>query len=85
MLIVRQDRSKLYDVQLPAVLDMKWYVSCARLTQVPDQVRCHRDMSVTPLLGIADSEGGLSLQELDVENVGHGFLQSDITATEHDL
>ncbi|KAJ7487605.1 WD40-repeat-containing domain protein [Mycena galericulata] len=35
-------------IDLPAVLDMKW---------------CHRSLSATPLLAIADSEGNISLHE----------------------
>ncbi|KAJ7706171.1 WD40-repeat-containing domain protein [Mycena rosella] len=35
-------------IDLPAVLDMKW---------------CHRSFSVPPLLGVADSEGNISLHE----------------------
>ncbi|KAJ7092733.1 WD40-repeat-containing domain protein [Mycena epipterygia] len=35
-------------IDLPAVLDMKW---------------CHRTFSATPLLGVADSEGNISLHE----------------------
>ncbi|GJE86117.1 WD-40 repeat-containing protein [Phanerochaete sordida] len=48
----KNDLSEIDHVSLPAVLDMKW---------------CHRTLDVPPLLGIADSEGGLSLCELDIE------------------
>lgn len=34
--------------------------------------RCHRNTAVSPVLGVADSEGGISLQELDIEKVNFG-------------
>ncbi|KAF8560353.1 WD40 repeat-like protein [Imleria badia] len=40
--------SQLQEIDLPAVLDMKW---------------CHRSSTSTPVLGIADSEGNISLHE----------------------
>ncbi|OBZ79821.1 Diphthine methyltransferase [Grifola frondosa] len=40
--------SLLQETSLPAILDMKW---------------CHRTPSVPPILGIADSEGGITLHE----------------------
>ncbi|KAF8216236.1 WD40-repeat-containing domain protein, partial [Mycena galopus ATCC 62051] len=39
---------KIQAIDLPAVLDMKW---------------CHRPLSTSPLLGVADSEGNISLHE----------------------
>ncbi|KAJ7293583.1 WD40-repeat-containing domain protein [Mycena rebaudengoi] len=39
---------KIQSLDLPAVLDMKW---------------CHRSLAAAPLLGIADSEGNISLHE----------------------
>jgi len=43
-----QGFKKIQAFDLPAVLDMKW---------------CHRSPSVTPILGIADSEGNITLHE----------------------
>ncbi|KAI0801258.1 WD-40 repeat-containing protein [Fomes fomentarius] len=40
----------LHETELPAILDMKW---------------CHRTPSALPLLGIADSEGHITLHELN--------------------
>ncbi|KAI0655085.1 WD-40 repeat-containing protein [Cubamyces menziesii] len=42
----------LQETELPAILDMKW---------------CHRESSATPVLGIADSEGHITLHELRTE------------------
>ncbi|KAJ6575121.1 WD40 repeat-like protein [Mycena capillaripes] len=39
---------QIQSIDLPAVLDMKW---------------CHRSLSAPPLLGVADSEGHISLHE----------------------
>ncbi|KAI0365253.1 WD40 repeat-like protein [Pilatotrama ljubarskyi] len=42
----------LHETELPAILDMKW---------------CHRTSFAAPLLGIADSEGHITLHELDAD------------------
>ncbi|KIY52734.1 WD40 repeat-like protein [Fistulina hepatica ATCC 64428] len=53
----------IQEISLPAILDMKW---------------CHSDAPYQPLLGIADSEGHLSIHELStpsiVVSLSNGFL-----------
>ncbi|THH16897.1 hypothetical protein EW146_g3829 [Bondarzewia mesenterica] len=44
--------SKIQEIYLPAILDMKW---------------CHTSRSRTPLLAIADSEGQITLHEWDLD------------------
>ncbi|RPD82546.1 WD-40 repeat-containing protein [Lentinus tigrinus ALCF2SS1-7] len=56
----------LQETELPAILDMKW---------------CHRDASASPLLGIADSEGHITLHELDSETSALRQIQSISCAT----
>ncbi|KAM5536189.1 hypothetical protein V8D89_010088 [Ganoderma adspersum] len=51
----------IYDVELPAILDMKW---------------CHRAASVSPLVAIADSEGHITLHELQNEESRLDQVQS---------
>ncbi|CAL1695839.1 unnamed protein product [Somion occarium] len=45
--------NQIQEISLPAVPDMKW---------------CHRDVSVNPVLGIADSEGNVSLYEMKIDD-----------------
>ncbi|KAI0361613.1 WD-40 repeat-containing protein [Trametes cingulata] len=53
--------NKLHETKLPAILDMKW---------------CHRTPAATPLLGIADSEGHITLHELDTDESRLRQIQS---------
>ncbi|GBE77939.1 Diphthine methyltransferase [Sparassis crispa] len=48
-------------VSLPAILDMKW---------------CHRAASATPILGIADSEGNITIHEVDSQATKLKRIQS---------
>lgn len=64
-------RHEIQSLNLPAVLDLKWY--CASLTLVesskPIACRCHRTALAAPLLASADSEGGINLFEYEAEKV----------------
>ncbi|OCH96160.1 WD-40 repeat-containing protein [Obba rivulosa] len=62
--------SLLHETALPAVLDMKW---------------CHREPSLPALLGIADSEGGVSLHELSDDGTQLRRLQSVACTKTHTL
>ncbi|KAI0724560.1 WD-40 repeat-containing protein [Cerioporus squamosus] len=68
LLFRAQDEENLHDTEteLPAILDMKW---------------CHRDASVSPLLGIADSEGHITLHELHSDTSKLRQVQSISCAT----
>ncbi|KAI0669892.1 WD-40 repeat-containing protein [Trametes maxima] len=59
----------LDEVELPAILDMKW---------------CHRTLSSTPILGIADSEGHITIHELNDEKSQLRQIQS-ITCASPDV
>ncbi|EMD42052.1 hypothetical protein CERSUDRAFT_102435 [Gelatoporia subvermispora B] len=62
--------SLLQETALPAILDMKW---------------CHRESSVPALLGIADSEGGISLHELSDDGAQLQNMQTIVCAEPHVL
>ncbi|KAL4243426.1 Diphthine methyltransferase [Abortiporus biennis] len=55
------DYKLIREVDLPAVPDMKW---------------CHRTDDVNPILGVADSEGHISLYDLDPESKHLNKIQS---------
>ncbi|KAH9950337.1 WD-40 repeat-containing protein [Amylocystis lapponica] len=62
--------SLLQETALPAVLDMKW---------------CHRSASVSPLLAVADSEGGVSLHEYKLDESRLDQIQTLSCAPPHVL
>ncbi|KIJ68457.1 hypothetical protein HYDPIDRAFT_81754 [Hydnomerulius pinastri MD-312] len=53
--------SQIQEIDLPAILDQKW---------------CHRSPSSTAVLGIADSEGNITLHEWEPENLKLELLQN---------